>query len=104
MEDLHVHVLASRESSAGRETLRVDYLPLLLSRLTSPLQTLPKDEAVSEVVDFMNSYSISQEDFDTILELGKFKVYTISFFMGYHCHSYDNESSLMYCKLYKSGT
>ncbi|KAG7609986.1 BRCT domain [Arabidopsis suecica] len=73
MEDLHVHVLASRESSAGRETLRVDYLPLLLSRLTSPLQTLPKDEAVSEVVDFMNSYSISQEDFDTILELGKFK-------------------------------
>lgn len=25
-----------------RETLRVDYLPLLLNRLTSPLQTLPK--------------------------------------------------------------
>ena len=101
LEDLHVHVLASRESSSGRlfphlqlallvisftiyhlalfifhpsvktqtcltsclsscqcyvsysnvlttvnidhrETLRVDYLPLLLNRLTSPLQTLPK--------------------------------------------------------------
>lgn len=25
-----------------RQTLRVDYLPLLLNRLTSPLQTLPK--------------------------------------------------------------
>uniref|UniRef100_A0A1J3GNA7 Replication factor C subunit 1 n=1 Tax=Noccaea caerulescens TaxID=107243 RepID=A0A1J3GNA7_NOCCA len=73
LEDLHVHVLASGESSSGREILRVDYLPLLLNRLTSPLQTLPKDEAVSEVVEFMNSYSISQEDFDTIMELAKFK-------------------------------
>ncbi|CAN8252524.1 unnamed protein product [Cochlearia groenlandica] len=73
LEDLHVHVLASRESSSGREILRVDYLPLLLNRLTSPLQTLPKDEAVTEVVEFMNSYSISQEDFDTIMELAKFK-------------------------------
>ncbi|CAN8300957.1 unnamed protein product [Cochlearia groenlandica] len=73
LEDLHVHILASRESSSGRETLRVDYLPLLLHRLTSPLQTLPKDEAVSEVVEFMNSYSISQDDYDTIIELAKFK-------------------------------
>ena len=39
-----------------------------------------QDEAVSEVVEFMNSYSISQEDYDTIMELAKFKVYTISFF------------------------
>ncbi|KAF3512457.1 hypothetical protein F2Q69_00000909 [Brassica cretica] len=53
--------------------VRVDYLPLLLNRLTSPLQTLPKDEAVSEVVQFMNTYSISQEDYDTIMELAKFK-------------------------------
>ncbi|XP_056852009.1 replication factor C subunit 1 [Raphanus sativus] len=73
LEELHVHVLASRESSSGRETLRVDYLPLLLNRLTSPLKTLPKDEAVSEVVAFMNTYSISQEDYDTIMELAKFK-------------------------------
>ena len=27
-----------------------------------------------EVVDFMNTYSISQDDFDTIVELSKFKV------------------------------
>ncbi|XP_010535736.1 PREDICTED: replication factor C subunit 1 isoform X3 [Tarenaya hassleriana] len=73
LEDLHVHVLASRESSSGRETLRVEYLPLLLKRLTSPLKTLPKDEAVTEVVEFMNAYSISQEDFDTIMELAKFQ-------------------------------
>lgn len=33
-----------------------------------------QDEAVREVVDFMNTYSISQDDFDTIVELSKFKV------------------------------
>lgn len=73
LEDLHVHLLASRESSSGRKTLRVEYLSLLLKRLTEPLRALPKDEAVRNVVEFMNIYSISQEDFDTIAELSKFQ-------------------------------
>lgn len=73
LEDFHVHLLASRESSSGRQTLRVEYLTLLLKRLTGPLRVLPKDEAVQKVVEFMNIYSISQEDFDTIVELSKFK-------------------------------
>ncbi|XP_024020317.1 replication factor C subunit 1 isoform X1 [Morus notabilis] len=73
LEDLHVHLLASRESNSGRGTLRIEYLTLLLKRLTEPLRVLPKDGAVREVVDFMNTYSISQEDFDTIVELSKFK-------------------------------
>ena len=33
-----------------------------------------QDEAVQNVVEFMNIYSISQEDFDTIVELSKFQV------------------------------
>ncbi|XP_048441954.1 replication factor C subunit 1 isoform X2 [Pyrus x bretschneideri] len=73
LEDLHVHLLASRESSSGRETVRVEYLSLLLKRLTTPLRELPKDEAVQEVVEFMNTYSISQDDFDTIVELSKYQ-------------------------------
>ncbi|KAB2595037.1 replication factor C subunit 1-like [Pyrus ussuriensis x Pyrus communis] len=73
LEDLHVHLLASRESSSGRETVRVEYLSLLLKRLTMPLRELPKDEAVQEVVEFMNTYSISQDDFDTIVELSKYQ-------------------------------
>ncbi|XP_056169280.1 replication factor C subunit 1 isoform X2 [Syzygium oleosum] len=73
LDDLHDHLLASRESNSGRESLRVDYLSLLLKRLTDPLRVLPKDEAVREVVEFMNLYSINQEDFDTIVELSKFK-------------------------------
>ncbi|KAA0061743.1 replication factor C subunit 1 [Cucumis melo var. makuwa] len=73
LEDLHVHILASRESCSGREHLRVENLTLFLKRLTEPLHTLPKDEAVKTVVEFMSLYSISQEDFDTVLELSKFQ-------------------------------
>ncbi|RLM69756.1 replication factor C subunit 1 [Panicum miliaceum] len=56
-----------------RETLRLDYLTLLLRQLTDPLKTMPKDEAVQKVVEFMDTYSLSQEDFDTIVEISKFK-------------------------------
>eukprot|EP00257_Ricinus_communis_P013859 XP_015571395.1 replication factor C subunit 1 isoform X2 [Ricinus communis] len=73
LEDLHVHLLASRESNLGRDTLRLQYFTLLLKQLTEPLRILPKDEAVEKVVEFMNVYSISQEDIDTIVELSKFQ-------------------------------
>lgn len=33
-----------------------------------------QDEAVQEVVEFMNTYSISQDDYDTVVELSKFQV------------------------------
>ncbi|KAF3652146.1 Replication factor C subunit 1 [Capsicum annuum] len=73
LEDLHVHLLASRESYLGRANLRLDYFTLLGKKLTDPLRVLPKDEAVENVVDFMDSYSISQDDFDNIVEISKFK-------------------------------
>ncbi|OVA07201.1 BRCT domain [Macleaya cordata] len=73
LEDLHVHLLASRESISNRETLRLDYFSLIRKQLTDPLRMLPKDEAVQRVVEFMDAYSISQEDFDTIVELSKFQ-------------------------------
>ncbi|XP_073140506.1 replication factor C subunit 1 [Henckelia pumila] len=73
LEDLHVHLLSSRESNLGRATLRLDYHTLLLKQLTDPLRVLPKDEAVEKVVDFMDLYSINMEDLDTIIELSKFK-------------------------------
>ncbi|GMH01818.1 hypothetical protein Nepgr_003657 [Nepenthes gracilis] len=73
LEDLHVHVLASLEFSLGRETLRLDYLSILLKQLTEPLRIFSKDEAVKKVVEFMDVYSINQEDFDTIVDLSKFK-------------------------------
>uniref|UniRef100_A0ACD5UBJ4 Uncharacterized protein n=1 Tax=Avena sativa TaxID=4498 RepID=A0ACD5UBJ4_AVESA len=57
----------------GKEALRLDYLTLLLRQLTGPLKTIPKDEAVQQVVEFMDTYCLSQEDFDTLVELSKFK-------------------------------
>ncbi|KAK8504249.1 hypothetical protein V6N13_062601 [Hibiscus sabdariffa] len=73
LEDFHVHFLASRVSCSGRETLRLEYLTVLLERLTNPLRDMPKDEAVKQVLEFMNVYSISQEDFDTLVGLSKFQ-------------------------------
>ena len=42
-----------------------------------------QDEAVQKVVEFMDTYCLSQEDFDTLVELSKFKVggYSKSCFM-----------------------
>ncbi|KAK9170241.1 hypothetical protein Syun_002381 [Stephania yunnanensis] len=73
LEDIHVHLLASRSSILNRETLRAEYLSLILRQMTDPLRTLQKDEAVQKVVEFMDAYSISQEDFDSIMELSKFQ-------------------------------
>ncbi|KAI3984985.1 hypothetical protein MKX01_004753 [Papaver californicum] len=58
LEDVHVHLLASRESISHRETLRVDYFPLIRKHLLDPLRSLLKDEA---------------EDYDSIMELSQFK-------------------------------
>ncbi|KAL4373189.1 hypothetical protein AHAS_Ahas05G0056900 [Arachis hypogaea] len=57
-----------------RDTIRLEYLAFLLKQLTKPLRSLSKAEAVEKVVEFMNTYSISQEDFNTIVELSKFKL------------------------------
>lgn len=58
-------------------TLRLDYLYPLSKRLTDPLRTEGK-EGVEEVVELMEEYGISQEDYDTSLELTKFKVSSLS--------------------------
>lgn len=73
LEDVHSHILASQQANVDREALRLDYLTLLLRQLADPLKTMPKDEAVQKVVEFMDTYSLSQEDFDTLVELSKFK-------------------------------
>ncbi|XLS65730.1 hypothetical protein HN51_025704, partial [Arachis hypogaea] len=75
------------------DTIRLEYLALLLKQLIEPLRSLPKAEAVEKVVEFMNTYSISQEDFDTIVELSKFKFFVL-IFMPSKC--------LMKCHIYAS--
>ncbi|KAH7834550.1 hypothetical protein Vadar_017316 [Vaccinium darrowii] len=45
-------------------------LSLLLKQLIDPLR---QDEAVKKAVEFMDFYSLSQEDFVSIVEMSKFK-------------------------------
>ncbi|CAM6007169.1 unnamed protein product [Sphagnum balticum] len=73
LEDVHVHLLASHACEPTREAIRLDYVPLLSLRMTHPLHNLPKEEAVNKVVDTMDDYSLTQEDFDTIIDLSKFQ-------------------------------
>lgn len=73
LEDVHVHLLASAQFNSGRSTLCLDYLSLILKQMTDPLKTLPKDEAVEKVVEFMDAYSINQEDFESLMLMSKFQ-------------------------------
>ncbi|KAL8268672.1 hypothetical protein R6Q59_002470 [Mikania micrantha] len=75
LEDVHVHLLSSLQFNLGRTTLCLEYLSLLLKHMTDPLktQTLTKDEAVEKVVEFMDEYSISQEDFESLMVMSKFQ-------------------------------
>ncbi|KAI3496991.1 hypothetical protein L1887_39371 [Cichorium endivia] len=57
----------------GKSTLCLDYLSLLLKHMTDPLKTLPKDEVVEKGVEFMDEYSISQEDFESLTVMAKFQ-------------------------------
>ena len=56
-------------TSADRHEIRQQYLPLLHSHLVKRLEVEGKD-AVPEVIDLMDSYYLTKEDWDSLLELG----------------------------------
>ncbi|GKB17646.1 replication factor C subunit 1 [Tanacetum coccineum] len=45
----------------------------MLKHMTHPLKPLPKDKAIEKVVEFMDSYSISQEGLDSMMAMFKFQ-------------------------------
>ncbi|ETO05996.1 replication factor C subunit 1 [Reticulomyxa filosa] len=55
--------------SGGMYAVSIDYLELLQLKLTRPLEWLG-EEGIPEVLDFMQEYGLSREDWDSILELG----------------------------------
>lgn len=56
-------------SSADRHEIRQQYLPALWNKTIASLQHEGK-EVVPEVIDFMDSYYLTKDDFDAMLELG----------------------------------
>ncbi|KAF9568365.1 hypothetical protein EC968_002933 [Mortierella alpina] len=55
--------------SGDKNEVRQSYLPALFPALTRPLVEKGLD-AIPELIEFMDSYYISKEDWDTVLELG----------------------------------
>ncbi|KAL9104175.1 MAG: hypothetical protein Q9163_000827 [Psora crenata] len=56
-------------SSGDRHEIRQQYFPLLWFHLVSQLQTAGK-EAVPAIIDLMDSYYLTKDDWDAIFELG----------------------------------
>ncbi|SEI30754.1 YALIA101S01e06898g1_1 [Yarrowia lipolytica] len=71
----HLRALQELQSHAGYKTsgnsreLRQQYLPLMTRKLLDPLLA-KKAEGVPEVIDFMDSYYLTREDWDAIMEMG----------------------------------
>ncbi|KAL1305288.1 hypothetical protein AAFC00_002194 [Neodothiora populina] len=56
-------------TSGDRHEIRQQYVPILWTNLVKKLQEEGK-EAVPEIIDLMDSYFLTKDDFDAILELG----------------------------------
>ena len=57
------------KSSGDHNEIRQQYLPVLWYQLIQRLSVEGKD-AVEEIIDLMDSYYLTREDFDFIKELG----------------------------------
>ncbi|KAI8915005.1 replication factor RFC1 C terminal domain-containing protein [Powellomyces hirtus] len=55
--------------SGSKSEVRLNYLPALASALTVPLATEGED-AIEDVIQFMDDYYLNKEDRDAVLELG----------------------------------
>ena len=56
-------------SSGDRDEIRQQYIPLLWDRLIRKLMEEGKD-AVDDVIELMDSYFLTREDFDALIDLG----------------------------------
>ena len=56
-------------TSGDRHEIRQQYLPVLWTQMIKRLEVDGKD-AVDEVIDLMDSYFLTRDDFDYMMELG----------------------------------
>lgn len=67
LQELTSH--ASMRISGGQKEVRLQYLPLMTYRLIDPILAY-KEAGIEEVMDFMDSYYLTKEDWDVVMELG----------------------------------
>ncbi|KAK6457112.1 replication factor RFC1 C terminal domain-containing protein [Scheffersomyces xylosifermentans] len=67
LQELQYHTRL--RTSTDKKELRLDYMTVLLKRMTDPLIEKQED-GIDDVMDVMDYYFLSREDWDTINELG----------------------------------
>lgn len=67
LQELQYHTRL--RTSTSKTELRLDYMPVFCERLTVPLLD-NGEEGIAEVVDTMDHYYMSREDWDTVLDFG----------------------------------
>lgn len=67
VKELQAHMRL--RTSGDRHEIRQQYLPVLWSRIIKRLEAEGKD-SVDDVIDLMDSYFLTRDDFDYIMELG----------------------------------
>jgi replication factor C subunit 1 len=67
VRELHAHMRL--KSSGDHNEIRQQYLPVLWNQLIRRLE-IDGQDAVEDVIELMDSYFLTREDFDSIMELG----------------------------------
>jgi len=74
LQELQSHMRLSTSSS--KLAMNLDYIPHLRKVLTKPLMTQESDgisSGVSRVIQVMEDYDLTKEDWDSVIELGQFE-------------------------------
>jgi len=72
LSEVHGHMQCSQNCLANATSVLMEYLGVLRKKLVGPLATLGKD-GIQEVVDTMDDYCLSRDDFDSVFDLTKYK-------------------------------
>ncbi|KAL2265720.1 hypothetical protein VTJ83DRAFT_6820 [Remersonia thermophila] len=94
VREIHSHMRL--KSSGDHNEIRQQYLPVLWHRLVKRLEVEGK-ESVQDVIDLMDSYYLTREDFDAIKELG----------LGYQAEervSIDTQTKSTFTRLYNAAS
>ncbi|CED83681.1 dna replication factor large subunit [Phaffia rhodozyma] len=68
LNDIHIHMRL--KVSANMNQVREHYIPTLYSQMVEPLCSKEGANSVDDVIDVMDEYYLSKEDWDSIVELG----------------------------------
>ena len=74
LQELNTHMLCTGEYHGTPLSMRMDFVPTLRALLSAPLRdrSMGPEEAVQQVLEKLDSYSLTKDDFDTLM--GEFQL------------------------------